>query len=738
MLDHKAWDAKVVATSVGSRWLPSNIVMVAVLLVVVLIQLGSGPAWIYTQYSIDPWVYHGYFLHLQAHAVAFQGTYYGTRLAWILPGYLAHHYFSPLVANFLLRLYIYCLALFSTVAFVRRSYGPRCALLTGLLLCSTTEFLYQAGWDYVYGVGIAYMLVCIEEGSAAVVWLRERRSFGWWKSGAVYRAVFAGAAFAAAIHTNFFLFSLLPVAAWVVFGRAKWKAIFLLVPAIVGAGILTAVLGLVNVALKGPFLFFMPNVVVSRDLMKANPWFFAASTWIRDAWWLVAPGAVSLVALGFIVRLAIVRRTRKSSDDFIRIVDSSSLVLALTMFIIFTARGLPVLQYDYYASYLTIFLLVTVAALIGRGLDSWKTPLFYSLVAASVLVAVLVGSSLPFSLYVFRHVLPHTSAPALMLTLGVALLMVELLNRRILLSLGAIGLSGFVLLQLAATAWQGDGTLRRREYLEVTQESRELGRLTRDQPLWFWYTWLNQPDNYYMAVAGTYLWGYRIVGTLVPDTTDFAFDQLLPGAFVAIMDNSPSVLDQAVAVLRADGVAIKPIQRLASSAGATSHMISLVEVTGRNPQPSSESRVGARSNLAPVREILNYDLPNLVQNLSNAVDGHKPQMVEPVPPGVFHNTQPHNHLDTPFLACDGRAEIAALEVSDTVDPQPDTFGPMKMLVQDQDYRTLSVINVASKANDDATVSLPTGTRAIRLTFLVNEKGYIRLPSRVRIVGLKYK
>jgi hypothetical protein len=322
----------------------------------------------------------------------------------------------------------------------------------------------------------------------------------------------------------------------------------------------------------------------------------------------------------------------------------------------------------------------------------------------------------------------------LILILGSGLFLAVLVNRRVLSSLGAFGLSGFVLLQLAAASWKGDGTLGRQAYLDVTMESRELGRLSHDQPLWFWYSWSKQPGAaHYTSVAGTYLWGYRVVGALMPDSTDLAFDDLNPGTFLAIMDSSPAVLEQATAVLEANGVAVKTVE---PSVGTTRHLISLVEVIKRNPQPSWASRVRPRAGLKPARELLNYDLPHLVQHLTNSADGHQFSAEAPSLLSVFHNTQAHNHLETPFQSCDDPVSITALDVSDAVDTQPETFGPMKMLVQDQDYRTLFSNNAPSNAGDLATVALPAGTRAIRLAFLVNQQGYIRLPRRVRIVGLK--
>jgi hypothetical protein len=136
-------------------------------LAIPLIQLSAAPAWMYTPVGGDQWYYHGYFLHLKHHIVTYSDAYFGTRLAWILPGYVAHTLFKPLTANFLLRLYVYWMAILSLYFAIRRSYGRRCAVICSLLLSASADFLLAAGWDYVDGPGIAYGLLCVEELGAS-------------------------------------------------------------------------------------------------------------------------------------------------------------------------------------------------------------------------------------------------------------------------------------------------------------------------------------------------------------------------------------------------------------------------------------------------------------------------------------------------------------------------------------------------------------------------------------------
>ena len=64
--------------------------------------------------TIDPWGYYGFFRNLVSFKRdLFPGTYYGSRLSWVLLGYVVNKLFSPLVANYVLHLSVYYTALLS-------------------------------------------------------------------------------------------------------------------------------------------------------------------------------------------------------------------------------------------------------------------------------------------------------------------------------------------------------------------------------------------------------------------------------------------------------------------------------------------------------------------------------------------------------------------------------------------------------------------------------------------------
>src|SRR5579871_3721471 len=116
-----------------------------------------SPLW-YT----DPWFYLGYFRNLvNFKREIFPGSYYGSRLAWILPGFLVHSVFSPLIANSILHLAVHSTATVSFFSILRRTIGARSALLATMAF-SVQPWLWAAtGWDYPDGAGIAYFLLAM-------------------------------------------------------------------------------------------------------------------------------------------------------------------------------------------------------------------------------------------------------------------------------------------------------------------------------------------------------------------------------------------------------------------------------------------------------------------------------------------------------------------------------------------------------------------------------------------------
>ncbi|MBZ5672643.1 MAG: hypothetical protein LAP61_00190 [Acidobacteriia bacterium] len=714
---------------------------VATILLISLIEIIVGPSWVFTPEGFDQWFYHGYFINLKHHVAAFDGYYYGTRLAWILPGALAHSLFSPLVANAVLRLFVCWIAALSAYFLIRREYGTRCALVTALLLCSYPDFLSAAGWDYVDGAGIAYMLLCLEELGAAAFSFRDARG------SSIRRAVFGGIAFAAAVHCNIFVLSLAPVVAFLFLVRTGIKGISMAVPVVIGFGAMTAGLGLISLGLGGHFLFFAPSISSAVTLARApNPYYASPSIWIGHAWWLVIPCAIGLISIAFILRLLSNPRSGGwQKEAAIRLADIGAVPLVLAVFALLHASGILVLQAFYYASYLTIFVPVTAGAFIGRRLDSWRTSGFLVLATMCGLLALLVGTEvsrlLPTSIavtYAAVRAKPDASATSLALALAAAILVAEFIRQRTA-SLLIVGASvGFVLIHLGSLQLrESTGAAASRElYLAVDRMSRELAQLSKDRPLWFWYSY-STGNEYYTSVASTYMWATRLLNRTLPDTAGLRYEALARGNYVAIMDNRQAVHDQAIATLQRSGVTVVPVKRVVATIGSTPSLVTLVQVTRRELPPKVYTESPARESLIPSSQLMDLDAEGLITHTSRALHGPR-RPAESLPPWAIRITDTRDHAATNFQPIGEADQIAAIEVN-IVDERPEgPYGPVNMILQDQDYRTLYETGTLREGTRSTLVALPGTARAIRIVFLANDDGYIRIAEHVTLNGFKRK
>ena len=175
-----------------------------VLAVVPLYILFVSSNWIFSPtQSIDPWVYHGFFRNLQEYKTTlFPGTYYGSRLSWILPGYLVYKFLPPLAANYVLHLGLWYTAVFALYATLKATASRQVGLLAAVFLGSYIHFLYPVGSDYVDGPANVYLLVCFALLTAAAHNERSRLTL-----------LLAGASYAAVVYTNLFTIILAPVVA---------------------------------------------------------------------------------------------------------------------------------------------------------------------------------------------------------------------------------------------------------------------------------------------------------------------------------------------------------------------------------------------------------------------------------------------------------------------------------------------------------------------------------------------
>ena len=300
---------------------------------------------------LDPWFYTGFFLSLPEYLARFPGTYYGARISWLLPGYLAHRVFStsPIVANYVLHLSFFYALIAGVYLLVASAVNRRAALLVALVVGWNPFTLTALSWDYPDGSGVVFLVLTLLCLDRAVNTSRGRRMA--WAAG--------GGAFAVCLATsNLFLLLLWPVLgmfAWLRLGTARWREVLTIAggSALGVAGAVVA-FGLVNERFGGPFQYFMPQITMARSQMtEANPWKAGGFAWLLRATWLVT---IVLTGVGGLVALLTRSLVPRSLAWTMQIV----VLVAVALWVVAENAGSAVLQFSYYTSYLSVVSLIAL------------------------------------------------------------------------------------------------------------------------------------------------------------------------------------------------------------------------------------------------------------------------------------------------------------------------------------------------------------------------------------------
>ncbi|MDX2078854.1 MAG: glycosyltransferase family 39 protein [bacterium] len=135
------------------------VVIIALPIVLALI----NPNWIFNANIVDDYAYLGYQLDYPKYIgwSPSSESYAIERLSVIFPGYVVRQVFSPLVANFVVHLGVYYLAIFSVYGILNRLFNAKVALITALLFGQYPLILRSVGWDYADGYAMAYFTLTI-------------------------------------------------------------------------------------------------------------------------------------------------------------------------------------------------------------------------------------------------------------------------------------------------------------------------------------------------------------------------------------------------------------------------------------------------------------------------------------------------------------------------------------------------------------------------------------------------
>lgn len=245
----------------------------------------------------DPWFYFSYFRYFFDRAAEFPSTihYFVERLTWIMPGYYVYRVFPPLIANHILHLSVYYIAVFSLYGTLSLLFHRRAAFIGALLFGGYPWFLRAAGWDYPDGTGVAHLCVLI----LLLTFVFEVKRH--WK------AVFflTGVVHSSLIVTNLFWLGLIP--SWAIYflllnsQKRKFNPGQLVLAAayfLIGNFCLAGACGVFYYWATGEFFFLENTVRISFYLVDNSAINTEVMTYYGGSfpWWHALPAVVFLTA----------------------------------------------------------------------------------------------------------------------------------------------------------------------------------------------------------------------------------------------------------------------------------------------------------------------------------------------------------------------------------------------------------------------------------------------------------
>lgn len=199
--------------------------------------------------NVDSWVYTGYFFNYENYYKIFGQLYYGDRVSWIFPGYFFNHILSPLVANYILHIVFFCLALLALYFIIKMIFDENTAFLISLMMGTYTFFIREIGSNYGQGSVITYFLLII-------LFLTASAKSTHWK----IFLFLGGICFASMIYAHMFTIIFTPyIIVYYIIANHQWRKNsnpVSLLYFIIGIVTISIIYSGINIALTGNWCFF--------------------------------------------------------------------------------------------------------------------------------------------------------------------------------------------------------------------------------------------------------------------------------------------------------------------------------------------------------------------------------------------------------------------------------------------------------------------------------------------------
>lgn len=464
--------------------------------------------------GIDPWFYTGSFVNFRYLYQALGGTYYPSRLPWIVPGVAVHAVFGPTVAYFVLHATYYFGGGLFAYLLIRRFFGRAVALASYALLMLTPLFYNAYVDDYPDGALLTYLFA---GGYFGLTASGSRRPW--------LRSIAAGFFLAAAVGTNLFagviIAFLLIVFAFVRIDalRAPRMLVMELAFGLVGVAALLVACGSFSLAYGGRFLFFMPQI---RELgyLSTSSYKTSGAAWVLHEPQLALP-AFAAVCAGILVTARLRGALRSHFDLSARFAVGavlSTLLFYGTMVLWEFAFTGDFLEYSFYFTLFNVGITLSFAA-----------TLYYLGLRDGAVAFVVVAAAVPTVLSFPFAVLPSGRTGAAIVIVLMAVVTVAIAVRPLTRSFaGPVAATAVAALVAFTATYAADaGYMTRTDFARNTfSERRDVqsvalqlvsfmrSHAVQDAPFLFWDNENDDPSL--RGIQSMYLWGDTAAGRDLP------------------------------------------------------------------------------------------------------------------------------------------------------------------------------------------------------------------------------
>lgn len=521
---------------------------------------------------IDNWIYFGYFLNLKSHLNAFRDTYYGARLPWIVPGFLVHQIFPPLIAALVLHLGYYLTSLVSVYLILKRTINSRVGLFCAILLGSYGFFIVTYSTDYVDGAAITYFCLTL----LMLVPKRGSHFDG-------LRFSFAGLFFGCMIFTQMFLVTYLPlflICYYYLHLKKKgitgfWSDVFFFLVGFLGCALLFC---LINYYLCGQFWFFVPNFKISQFLLKENVWWAPLNQWINKAYWLIVPFVIFVGAF-----LGVFRKNNVKGGISNGFLIGYLVVMIIQMVIDFVIKQ-PMLSLYYYVCYMIAPMFLAMGTLISNVISQLSRKAFYLYILLFCLAVLSMcyfsknaewvnGLNLKIAILgaVAGFILIGLSSHKIKLVgMGLVALLIPYLN-------GIVHKLGVYKPKGGSVPWEW--TSRKNGVLSLVEAFKVVQKLDPAARARFWYNCTADSGRIFHTLCSCYLWQYSMVSENFPGLSNYHnYQPALQDRIFVMTPREENAIEQINTALASNGLTSKLLEEAFVNVGEFDFKITYIEV----------------------------------------------------------------------------------------------------------------------------------------------------------------